>query len=188
MQLWRHKHWNMTSLTLFQHVLAILCNVFKPLNALYLQHTLSTYATLTWAQKCNQLFLNIARNSFTSKYKYDMHKAKEDPHITSSDRGERGFVARFTFSSYTIWRSKLHYFRQNYTTMKTCLWITWNSNRLLKGDSRSTASLGLITRFMRLIATVRRLRHWNFHSLSFWLAISLLCDVSYVTVNETFSW
>ena len=188
MQLWRHKHWNMTSLTLFQHVLAILCNVFKPLNALYLQHTLSTYATLTWAQKCNQLFLNIARNSFTSKYKYDMHKAKEDPHITSSDRGERGFVARFTFSSYTIWRSKLHYFRQNYTTMKTCLWITWNSNRLLKGDSRQRRHSGSSRDLCWLIATVRRLRHWNFHSLSFWLAISLLCDVSYVTVNETFSW
>jgi len=46
-----------------------------------------------------------------------MHEAKERPHMTSSDRGEKGFVARFTFSSYTIWRSKLHYFRQNYTTM-----------------------------------------------------------------------
>jgi len=44
---------------------------------------------------------NLAQNSFTSKYKYNMHKAKERPHITSSDRGERGFVARFTFSSYT---------------------------------------------------------------------------------------
>ena len=36
--------------------------------------------------------------------------------------------------------------------------------------------------------TVRRLRHWNFHFLSFWLALSLLCDVSYVTINEKLSW
>jgi len=36
--------------------------------------------------------------------------------------------------------------------------------------------------------TVRRFRHWNFYFLSFWLALSLLCDVSYVTVNEKFSW
>ena len=34
---------------------------------------------------------------------------------------------------YTIYRSKLHYFRQNYTTMKTYRWTTWNSNRLLQG-------------------------------------------------------
>ena len=105
----------------------------SPLNALDLQYILSTYATLTWSHKCNQLFFNLAQNSFTSKYKYDMHKAKERPHITPSDRGERGFVARFTFSSYVIWRSKLHYSRQNYTTMKTYLRTTWNSNRLLQG-------------------------------------------------------
>ena len=35
---------------------------------------------------------------------------------------------------YTIWRSKLHYFRQNYTTIKTYRWTTWNSNRHLQGD------------------------------------------------------
>jgi len=44
----------MTSLTFF--------SMFKqcfmsPLNALYLQYTLSTYATLTCAHKYNQLFL-----------------------------------------------------------------------------------------------------------------------------------
>jgi len=76
--------------------------------------------------------LNLAQNSFTSKYKYNMHKAKERLYIISSDRGERDFVARFTFSCYTIWRSKLHYVRHNYTTMKTYLWATWNSNRLLQ--------------------------------------------------------
>jgi len=43
----------------------------------------------------------------------------ECPHITSSDMVEKGFVARFTFGSYTIWRSRLHYFKQNYTTVKT---------------------------------------------------------------------
>jgi len=46
---------------------------------------------------------------------------------------------------HTIWRSKLHHFRQNYTTMKT---NRWNSNRLLQGRPRSTASLVLITRFI----------------------------------------
>jgi len=104
----------------------------SPLNALYLQYTLSTYATLTWAHKCNQLFFNLAQNAFTITYKYNMHKAKERPHITSSNRGEKGFLTRFTFSSCAIW-SKLHYFRQTYTTIKTYRWTTWNSNRLLQG-------------------------------------------------------
>ena len=36
--------------------------------------------------------------------------------------------------------------------------------------------------------TVRRLRHWNFHLLSFWLALSLLCGVCYVAINEKFTW
>jgi len=49
---------------------------------------------------------------------------------------------------YIIWRSKLHYFRQNYTTMKTYWWTTWNPNRLLQGWPRSSASLGLIIRFI----------------------------------------
>jgi len=35
--------------------------------------------------------------------------------------------------------------------------------------------------------TLRGLSHWNFHLHSFWLALSLLCDVSYVTINEKFS-
>jgi len=37
---------------------------------------------------------------------------------------------------YSIWRSKLHYFRQNYAIMKTYQWTTWNSNRLgcYRGD------------------------------------------------------
>ena len=37
-------------------------------------------------------------------------------------------------------------------------------------------------------ATFRGLRHWHFHLLSFWLALSLLCGVSYVTSNAKFSW
>ena len=40
---------------------------------------------------------------------------------------------KYDVINYTIWRSKLHYFRQKYTTMKTCRWTTWNSNRLLQG-------------------------------------------------------
>ena len=35
--------------------------------------------------------------------------------------------------------------------------------------------------------TVRGLSHWNFHLLSVCLALSLLCNVSYVTINEKFS-
>jgi len=40
-----------------------------------------------------------------------------------------------------------------------------------------------VTRYNRTVysewlnKTVRRLRHWNFHLLSFWLALSLPCDV-----------
>jgi len=50
---------------------------------------------------------------------------------------------------YTISRSKLHYFRENYTTMKTYRWTTWQSNKLLlQGRPRSSASLGLIIRFI----------------------------------------
>ena len=79
---------------------------------------------------------------------------------------------------YTIWRSELQYFRQNYTTMKTYRWTTWNSNRLLQGRPRPSASLRCIIRLLwRLNKTVRRLCHWNFHLLSFWLALSLPCDV-----------
>jgi len=35
------------------------------------------------------------------------------------------------------------------------------------GDSRSTASLGLITRFMLIDCNRSALCHWNFHLLSF---------------------
>ena len=49
---------------------------------------------------------------------------------------------------YTIWRSKLHYLRQNYTAKKTYRWTTWNSNRLLQGRRTSSALLGLIIRFI----------------------------------------
>jgi len=49
---------------------------------------------------------------------------------------------------YTIWRSKFHYFRQNYTTVTTYRWTTSNSNRLLHGRTRSSASLGRIIRFI----------------------------------------
>jgi len=106
---------------------------------------------------------------------------RERSHITSSDRGESGFIARFTLSSYTIWRSKLHYFRQNYTTVETYLWTTWNSNRLLQGRLQVNSIFRALHAFYTdWNATVRGLRYWNFHLLLFWLALSLLCDVSYV--------
>jgi len=90
-----------------------------------------------------------------SKYKYNIRSAKERPHVTSSDRGERGFVGRFTFSSYTIWRSKY-----TISDKVTPLWKCICEPPEIQiggywGDSRSTASLGLITRFM-LIAYNRR--------------------------------
>ena len=49
---------------------------------------------------------------------------------------------------YTIQSAKMHYFRQNYATMTTYRWTTWNSNRLLQGRPRSSASLGRIIRFI----------------------------------------
>jgi len=42
--------------------------------------------------------------------------------------------------------------------------------------------------FFWLNKTVRSLHHWNFDLLSFLLVLLLLCDVSYVTINEKFSW
>ena len=39
-----------------------------------------------------------------------------------------------------------------------------------------------------LNATVRGLHCWNYHLLSVWLALSLLRDVSYVTMNKKLSW
>jgi len=53
---------------------------------------------------------------------------------------------------------------------------------------RARSSLRLILRFILTYATVRGLRHWNFHLLSCWLTLSLFCDVSHVTMNAKFSW
>jgi len=91
---------------------------------------------------------------------------------------------------YTIRRSELHHFRQNYATMKTYRWTTWNSNRMLQGRPRSLASLGLIKRFI--------LTEWIkpfdtcvteisicFHSGRHYRCPVTLC---YVTINEKFSW
>jgi len=91
---------------------------------------------------------------------------------------------------YIIWRSKLHYFRQNYIAMKTHRWTTWNSNRLLQGRPRSSASLGLIIRFI--------LTDWIkpfdvcvteisicVHSAWHYRCPGTLC---YVTINEKLSW
>jgi len=88
---------------------------------------------------------------------------------------------------YTIWRSKLHYFRQNYTTMKTYRWTTWNSSRLLQGRPRSLASLGLIIRFI-LTGWIRPFDACVteisicFHSVWHYRYLGTLC---YVTINVT---
>jgi len=57
-----------------------------------------------------------------------------------------------------------------------------------RGDSGQKRHSGSSYDLFWLNKTVRRLRHWNFHLLSFWLALSLLCDVNHVTINEKFSW
>jgi len=54
-------------------------------------------------------------------------------------------VLKYDVITYTPWwRPNLHYFKRNYTTMKTYQWTTWYSKRLLQGRPRSTALLGLI--------------------------------------------
>jgi len=91
---------------------------------------------------------------------------------------------------YTIWRSKLHCFRKNYTTMKTYRWTTWNSNRLLQGRPRSSTSLGLIKRFILtdwikpFDACVTEI------SICFHSGWHYRCPVTlrYVTTNDKFSW
>ena len=77
---------------------------------------------------------------------------------------------------YTIWRSKFHYFRQNYTTVTTYRWTTSNSNRLLHGRTRQVICVTRANHtihFEWLNKTVRSLRHWNFHLLSFRLGLSV---------------
>jgi len=46
---------------------------------------------------------NLTQNSFTST-NTTCTKLRERLHSTSSNRGEKDFVARFTFSLYTRWR------------------------------------------------------------------------------------
>jgi len=67
----------------------------NPLSALYLQYTLPTYATLTCAHKCNQ-FLILHKIHSQVSTNTTCTKLREHFHITSSDRGEMGFVVRFT--------------------------------------------------------------------------------------------
>jgi len=60
-----------------------------------------------------------------------------------------------------------------------------------RGDSRSNASLGLFTRFKsRPLTECNRLRlaSMKFPFVLILVALSWLCDVSYVTMNEKFSW
>jgi len=100
---------------------------------------------------------------------------------------------------YTKWRSKLHHLRQNYTTMRTYGEISEIQIGCYKGDPGQQHHSGQWYCFYGhsagsshdlhwLNKTVRSLSHWNFHLLSFWLALLLLCDVGYVTINEKFAW
>jgi len=57
-----------------------------------------------------------------------------------------------------------------------------------RDGSRSTASLKLIIRFILTEWNHSTLASLKFPLLSFWLALSLRCDVSYVTINDKFSW
>jgi len=70
--------------------------------------------------------------------------------------------------------------------VKTYRWTTWNSNRLLLGDPGQQRHSGSSYNLFWLNKTVRRFHHWNSYLLSFWLALSLLCDVSYWTINENY--
>jgi len=80
---------------------------------------------------------------------------------------------KYDVITYTLCGSfKFHYFRQKYTTIKTYRWTTWNSNRLLQGGPRLTASLGIIIRFI--------LTEWNrstFASLKFPLSFMLAGNI-----------
>ena len=128
------------------------------------------------AHKCNQLFLILHKSHWQISTNTTCTKLREHPHITPSDRCERGFVARFTFSSYTIWWSK-------YTTMKTYLRTTWYSNRMLLGwlqvNSVTRVHHAIYANWLQPFVVC----HWNFHLLSLWLTLSLLCDVSYITAK-----
>jgi len=64
--------------------------------------------------------------------------------------------------------------------MKTYWWTTWNSDMLLHGRTKSQRHSGSSYNLFGLNKTVWYLRHWNSHLLSLWLALLLLCDVSYV--------
>jgi len=57
-----------------------------------------------------------------------------------------------------------------------------------RGDPGQQRDPGSSYNLLWLNKTVRQLRHWNFRLLSSWLALSLLCDVSYLTINEKFAW
>jgi len=52
-----------------------------------------------------------------------------------------------------------------------------------RGDPGHQRHSGSSYDLFQLNKIVQTLRHWNFHLLSFWLALSLLCGVRYVTIN-----
>ena len=57
-----------------------------------------------------------------------------------------------------------------------------------RGDPGQQRHLGSSYDLFWLNKIVRRLRHWNFHLLSFWLALLLLCDVSYVIMRSSYDY
>jgi len=109
---------------------------------------LSTYATLTWAHKCNQLFLILHKIHSQVRTNTTCTKLRERPHITSSDRGEGGLSHQIHLQLLHHMKVKITLFQTNYTTMKTYLWTTWSSNRLLLGWLQVNSVSRLITRFM----------------------------------------
>jgi len=52
-QLWRHKHWNMTSLTFFSMFKQFYSKFDKPSTTPIYTTPYLSYTTLTWAHKCN---------------------------------------------------------------------------------------------------------------------------------------
>ena len=130
----------MTSLTFFSMFKQFYAIFINCLNALYLQCNLSTYATLTWAQVSTNTTSTALRNVLMLHHQI----------------GVRGALLADSHSAPTPYEGQNYTISDKVTPLWKCICeppeIQIGGYR---GDSRSTASLGLITRFM-LIAYNRR--------------------------------
>jgi len=90
------------------------------------------------------------------------------------------FVSQM-FASVTLGNLSSLTFQQK-MIMKGCSTLTRMAT--LRGDPGQQRHSGSSRNICWVSATFRGLRHWNFQLLSFWLALSLLCDVGYATMNK----